>query len=287
MKSLSIVVLLSVALSAQTLSVKDWDKKSDTDQLNYLGLCVAGLTADVAKTDPALAQKIKSWYSDKRPGQTYTDGTSALLTRLFQLVKEGKEGKADLSRIEVEDVVYRVTAEKFKLPPRQAPQDLGDFESAGAPTTAPPSRPIMVGKVDVSHFAGLKPGDPPARVVALYGKTVSDQPNVLLYVRQITVEHKDGAVRSVAVFSGFRDTVRSRAGNDALLDLFGHSEAEVIALLGPAQSRQSEIAGAYYLFWDLPAAVRSARKYDALSTGQTLVLEFRPGSGCSWVSVRW
>ena len=277
--------------------LKDWEKKSNADQLNYLGFCVVGLAAEVAKTDPALAFKIKNWYSEKPAGHNYSDGMNALLARILQLEDQAKEGKADLSKIQVEDIVYDVTAEKFKLAPREAPHDVGDFKDAApAPHTAPPaaravspSTPIMVGKIDVSHFAGLKPGDTQDRVISLLGQASMDL-GAEKYYSGVNVLYADSAVRRVDVFTAELRRLRATVGNDALLDLFDHSDAEAVARLGPPTRRQPpDLKGLYHLFWTFPMPGSTAGESSPdLKSRQTLALEFNPDLvGCSRISVTW
>jgi hypothetical protein len=324
-KLLSILVLL-VALSAHALSVKDWEKKSPADRADYLGTCIVNLAAEIAETDRPLAVKIRDWYSVKPPGKTYTYGTYALFTRLVQLEKQEKDGQADLSKIEVEDIVYSITAAQFKLPDREsaaAPARVAPPAPAPAPSPAakapsttpaqdadndfvgaggfirPPdlptgdsekaaSKPIMVGKIDVSQFAALKPGDTEARVVSLYGQAVKDHGAEKEYARgHLVVRYVDGVVKRVELYSSNLNVARSRAGNDTLLDLLGHSEADARALLGPSKTHSLEQDRVQYLFWDLPTAVRPEGHYPFLGSDLTLALKFNLDSGCFWISVTW
>lgn len=317
MKWLSILALL-VALPAQgAISLKDWEKKSNADQLSYLGFCVVGLAAEVAKTDPALAFKIKNWYSEKPAGHNYSDGMNALLARILQLEDQAKEGKADLSKFQVEDIVYSVTAEKFKLPSREGPHDAGGFKDAGppsppvtagkqvpfhkvpqepsdsekapAPPISLPAKPIMIGKIDVSHFAGLKSGDTQDRVISLLGQASMDL-GAEKYYSGVNVLYADGAVRRVDVFTAELRRLRATVGNDALLDLFDRSDAEAVARLGPPTRRQPpDMKGLYHLFWTFPMPGGTAGESSPdLKSRQTLALEFSPELvGCSRISVTW
>jgi hypothetical protein len=338
-KLLSILALL-VALSAHALSVKDWEKKSAADRSDYLAICIVNLSAEIAKTDRPLAVKIREWYSVKPFGKTYTDGSYAVFTRLVQLEKQEKDGQADLSKIEVEDIVYSITAAQFKLPDRESaaaparvappapapapsptakappatpPQNADndwvgpggfirppglqtdDSEKATPPPALPLPKPFMVGRLDVSHFAGLKPGDSEARVISLYGR--ADLFNGInngipkTYDRgQLTVTYANGVVKRVQLYSKDPRGARPRVGNDAVLDLFGHTEADVIALLGPPKRRESFETAAYVLSWDFSMPDRPAEYADQASaqTGQTLVLGMRTSGGCCYsMIVTW
>jgi hypothetical protein len=312
---LILALLLAAALPANATSIKDWEKKSDPDKVNYLGACVVSLTADVAKTDPALAAKIKSWYGDKAPGEKYTEGGAALLTRIFQLEHQAETDKSvDLSKVEVEDVVYSVTAERFKLPPRQgaAPRDSAAVtstrkkipEQPAAPRAAANvANPIMVGKIDVSKFAGIKPGETPQQIVAIYGQPTEDHRTYQLWGNgsgSIMVSYVDNAVKSIELYSNQLGFVRAHGTNDALVDLIGQKEPAVVALLGPPTDAEEEYADTYNLYWAFPMAGHPAPANANRASAQTLRLRFKridpprrvhgirqDDADCIWVSVTW
>jgi hypothetical protein len=316
-KSLPILALLLAAvLPANATSIKDWAKKSDADQVNYLGACVVGLVGDVAKTDPALALKIRSWYGDKAPGRKYTEGTTALLTRIFRLEHQAETDKSiDLSKIEVEDIVYSVTAEKFKLPSRQgadARKDSGAGTStrkknpaqpAAAPRAANAANAIMVGKIDVSHFAGIKPGDTPQQVVSIYGQPTEDHGTYQVWGNSsgpIMVSYADNAVKNVEAYSSVVSFLRAHGANDALVNLIGQKEPAVVTLLGPPTDQEEEDATTYNLYWVFPLNEHAAPEYANRASDQTLRLRFKrinpprrahsirqDDADCIWVSVTW
>ncbi|MGB9067366.1 MAG: hypothetical protein WCC21_02245 [Candidatus Acidiferrales bacterium] len=314
---LIVALLLAVALPANATSIKDWLKKSDAEQVGYLGYCVTALIVEVARTDHPLALEIKNWYGDKPPGHEYTDGTTALLTRILQLEKRAETDKSvDLSKIEVEDVVYSVTAEKFKLPPRQAPDTSKDSSAKPFSTrkknpeqpTAPYPAPnaanlIMVGKIDVSHFAGVKRGDTPQQVVAIYGQPTEDHGTYQFWGNSsgfFMVSYVDNAVTTLELYSNQLGFVRAHGTNDALVDLIGQKEPAVVALLGPPTDQEEEDAETYNLYWAFPMAGHPAPANANRASEQTLRLRFKrinpprrvhgvrqDDADCIWVSVTW
>jgi type IV secretory pathway TraG/TraD family ATPase VirD4 len=148
--------------------------------------------------------------------------------------------------------------------------------------------PFAVGKIKVSHFAGLKPGDTAAHVASLYGPASAEFASTKFYVsKNMMVMYEDGIVKSVMLKSSGRDVVRSHAGDDALLNLFGHPESDVIALLGPPKRRDPADAGEYGLYWNFPMAGRPAGQLVSDTTDQTLLVGFDAGSRCELVSVNW
>jgi hypothetical protein len=128
----AVLAFAVVCVPAHALSMKDYEAKSDADKLHYLQTCIGNLTIEVAKTDRALALRIKSYYTDKAPGRPYPQGTYDLIGRIVRLEQQAETDRSvDLSKIEVEEVVARTTAEKFKTP---APPD---FQRSAAPRVAP------------------------------------------------------------------------------------------------------------------------------------------------------
>lgn len=134
-KTTRIAAVLAFAFAcvpAHALSMKDYEAKSDADQLRYLQSCVVNLIIDVAKTDRPLSLKIRSYYYDKLPGYPYPEGTYALLERIGKLEQQAdKDKNFDLSKIRIEELVVLTTAAKFKIP---VPPD---FQRAGEPRVAP------------------------------------------------------------------------------------------------------------------------------------------------------
>jgi hypothetical protein len=104
--------------------------------------------------------------------------------------------------------------------------------------------PIIVGKVDVSHFAGLQRGDTPEYVSSIFGPPTSgpeqDSSGFGGYLHNrddgssIRVDYYDNVVTRVKTYSK-----GSRSAGDPLLDLLGKNESAAVALLGPPKIRES------------------------------------------------
>ena len=308
----AVLAFAFVCIPAQALSLKDYEAKSDADQLRYLQTCVGNLIIDVAKTDRPLSLKIRSYYYDKLPGYPYPEGTYDLLSRIGKLEQQADKDKSvDLSKTSVEELVALTTAAKFKIP---VPPDFQ--RSAGppvaprpaAPGTAPPAAalppgvarapqrprlaPIMVGKADVSHLAGLLWGDTREYVSYILGPPTSDPeqdssgfggyPLRRDDGLSIRVNYDNNVVTSVKVYS------KGSRGTDPLLDLLGKSEAAAIALLGPPGTRESLwTIDDTDLVWSFPVAGRPADQRPNPQSIQTLTLHFKTGVGCESVSVVW
>jgi hypothetical protein len=306
----AVLAFAFVCVPAHALSMKDYEAKSDADKLRYLQTCVGNLILDVAKTDRPLSLKIRSYYYDKLPGYPYPEGTYELLDRIGKLEQQADKDKSvDLSKTSVEELVALTTAAKFKiLPDFQRTADPPVAPRPAAPSPAPPAAalppsvarapqrprpaPIMVGKVDVSHLAGLLWGDTREYVSYILGSPTSDPeqdssgfggyPHRRSDGLSIRVNYDDNKVTSVKAYS------KGSGVADPLLDLLGKSESAAVALLGPPKTRESLwTIDDTDLVWSFPVAGRPADQRPNPQSIQTLTLHFKTGVGCESVSVVW
>lgn len=142
----AVVALASIlaAVPARALSLKDWEAKSNRDQIEYLSASFARLVIAVGKTDQPLAQKIRSYYGDKVPGAKYPEGFLDLQAQIGRLENQAKTDRSvDLSKIEIEDVILRTTAVKFgnSNPALKAGKSAGNGPAAPAKRESQPAGP--------------------------------------------------------------------------------------------------------------------------------------------------
>ncbi len=147
----------------------------------------------------------------------------------------------------------------------------------------------MIGKIDVSRFLGIRADDTVAQVGALYGQPHSESNfrNRDQYFgpgpAQMEVRYTNDRVASVTLEGGVEEFIRSHTGNDPLLDLLGHSEADAVAILGPPTGRSDNI-----VYWTLPTADPNVVAKSGLSwTYKALALGFEPDRGCDRIEVSW
>jgi hypothetical protein len=314
-KTTRIAAVLGFAFAcvpAHALSMKDYEAKSDAGKLRYLQTCVGNLIIDVAKTDRPLSLKIRSYYYDKLPGYPYPEGTYELLDRIGKLEQQAdKDKNFDLSKIMIEELVVLTTAAKFKISVPADFQRTGEPPVAprpAAPGTAPPTAvsppsvarppqrprlaPIMVGKTDVSHLAGVQWGDTREHISSIFGPPTSNPeqdssgfggyPHRRSDGLSIRVNYDDNAVTSVKAYS------KGSGVADPLLDLLGKSESAAVALLGPPKTRESLLTiDDTDLVWSFTVAGRPADQRPEPQSIQTLTLHFKTGVGCESVSVVW
>jgi hypothetical protein len=180
------------------------------------------------------------------------------------------------------DPVNPANAPVSGIPPEPAPTAPANPASPGA---------IVIGKIDVSRFAGLKSGDTPAQAAAVFGPTGGslsgdngtqgfDTP------RRLLVSYHNGGAESVMLYSDELEFARSHAGNDPLFDLFGRSKADAVETLGQPTGRDSS-NGNDFLYWYFPSHGRNDEQAD-LITGQhkVLVLDFKTGV-CDYIRLNW
>jgi hypothetical protein len=162
--------------------------------------------------------------------------------------------------------------------------------TAPDPTPADASGAMMVGKIDVSHFAGLTPGDTPDRVAAIYGlpegSFTKDREEV---VKNMFANFENGALIGVYIHGeNAKEEAEAHVGMDPLLALFGRSQADVVALLGPPNGRETPKDGGTALVWSFSTPGRPKRKSTAwISISQALVLRFSDDSGCYEEAILW
>jgi len=106
-----------VLMSAQAMSLKDFNTKPTHDQSVYVVDFIEKMTADLGAKNPQLGQDIRDWFSRKQEGKPFSEGLERLYTELVALEILAHDGKVDLTKIQVEGVVVKVVKDKF--PPRQ------------------------------------------------------------------------------------------------------------------------------------------------------------------------
>jgi hypothetical protein len=186
---------------------------------------------------------------------------------------------------------------KLVFSERHRPAELSDVDRLRAQ-----EEPMMVGKADVRRFCSLGSGDlSDVMVKSIYGTPSADHgmeqafgPGGRLsvsYTEEVTPYVRLRRVHRLTLDSSEVDWVKAclakyGAPRDPLLDLFGKDEAAATALLGPPKKREPQNGQTYRLYWSFTMAGYPAGEVTATSS-QTLVLEFKPGSGCSSISLTW
>jgi soluble cytochrome b562 len=110
---------LFFVMSAQAMSLKDFNAKPAHDQSVYVVDFIEKMTADIGAKNPQLMQAIRDWFSHKQEGKPFSEGLEKLYTELGGLEIMARDGKVDLTKIQVEGVIVKVVKDKFPPQPSQ------------------------------------------------------------------------------------------------------------------------------------------------------------------------
>ena len=117
MRTLLAIVMLAIsACSAQATSLKEFNAKTDKEQSACVADFVDKMTTDMRAKNPKLATDIRNWFAVKPEGKPTSEGMERLYVELTALELQSKEGKADLSKIQLESVIVWVVKQKFPPP---------------------------------------------------------------------------------------------------------------------------------------------------------------------------
>ena len=113
---MKLFLAFSVLITAQAMSLKDFNTKPTHDQSVYVVDFIEKMTADLGAKNPQLGQDIRDWFSRKREGKPFSEGLERLYTELGALEIMAHDGKVDLTKIQVEGVIVKVVKDKFPPP---------------------------------------------------------------------------------------------------------------------------------------------------------------------------
>src|SRR5690348_11950944 len=102
---------------ARAMSLTEFEAKPAHDQSVYVVNFIEKSTADLYATNPNMAQAIRDWFSKVQDGKPFSEGIEKLGVELTALDLLSREGKTDLSKIQVEGVIVKVIKDKF--PPQK------------------------------------------------------------------------------------------------------------------------------------------------------------------------
>jgi soluble cytochrome b562 len=105
-----------VLMTAQAMSLKDFNTKPTHDQSVYVVDFIEKMTADLGAKNPQLGQDIRDWFSRKQEGKPFSEGLERLYVELGALEILAQDGKVDLTKIQVEGVIVKVVKDKFPPP---------------------------------------------------------------------------------------------------------------------------------------------------------------------------
>ena len=116
---IAVLALSFVMFPARAMSLTEFEAKPAHDRSVYVVDFVEKSTAGLYEKNPKMAQAIRDWFSRKQDGKPFSEGIEKLGVEMTALDLLAREGKADLSKIQVEGVIVKVIKDKF---PPQAKQ---------------------------------------------------------------------------------------------------------------------------------------------------------------------
>jgi hypothetical protein len=112
------VASLLLSTPAPAKSVKDFEALPTSEQNAYLISFLEKMTSDIGQGNPELAQGIRDYFGRKQPGKPFSEGLEKVFVELAVLERRAKEGRADLSKVQIESIVVYVVKQKFPPPAR-------------------------------------------------------------------------------------------------------------------------------------------------------------------------
>jgi soluble cytochrome b562 len=100
----------------QAMSLKDFNARPSADRSAYVADFIDKMTTDLRAKNPELAQSIRTWFAVKSEGKTSSEGMERLNVELGAVEIQAQQGKADLSKVQLESVIVWVVKQKFPPP---------------------------------------------------------------------------------------------------------------------------------------------------------------------------
>ena len=100
----------------QAMSLKDFNARPAPDRSAYVADFIDKITTDLRAKNPELAQSIRTWFAVKSGGKTSSEGMERLNVELGAVEIQAQQGKADLSKVQLESVIVWVVKQKFPPP---------------------------------------------------------------------------------------------------------------------------------------------------------------------------
>lgn len=103
----------AVCLPLHAMSVQDFEARPVSEQSVYISSFVEKMTGDLGRSNPLLSQNIRYFFTVKPAGKALSPGVERLAVELSALRRVAREGRVDLSKIQVESVIVTIVKERF------------------------------------------------------------------------------------------------------------------------------------------------------------------------------
>lgn len=108
--------LLATTAPAMAMSLKDFEAMPSANQSAYMIAFIDKMTNDLGRDNSKLAQEIRDYFARKQPGKPASERIERLFVELAVVERRAKDGKADLSKIQIESIILYVVKQKFPQP---------------------------------------------------------------------------------------------------------------------------------------------------------------------------
>jgi hypothetical protein len=115
---LFLIALFSL-IPIRATSLQDFNAKTPAEQSSYVAGFVDKMASDIGAQNPQLAAGIRDYFARSMPGRPLPEGIEKLYVQLTAAELQAKDGKADLSKIQLESVIVWVIRQKFPPPAKQ------------------------------------------------------------------------------------------------------------------------------------------------------------------------
>jgi hypothetical protein len=113
------LIALLILIPAQAVSLRDFNAKPASEQSAYVANFIDKMSSDIGAKNPQLATAIRDYFSRRQEGKPGSEGVERLYVELTAIELRARDGKADLSKIELESVIVWVVKQKFPPPQPQ------------------------------------------------------------------------------------------------------------------------------------------------------------------------
>ena len=114
---IAVLAISFLMFPAYALSLTEFEAKPAHDQSVYVVNFIEKSTAGLYEKNPKMAQTIRDWFAKVPDGKPFSEGIEKLGVEMTALDLLAREGKADLSKIQVEGVIVKVIKDRF--PPQK------------------------------------------------------------------------------------------------------------------------------------------------------------------------
>ena len=87
-----------VQTAAYAVSVADWNGRPEQERASIISSYIDKATAAIAIKNPALAQTMRAWFTERPAGESVSEGVQKLGLEIGHIDDQEKQGIIDLSK---------------------------------------------------------------------------------------------------------------------------------------------------------------------------------------------